>query len=165
MTSQPSRCCAVCGLAAENCGAAYLLSSSQEGEKLQVLNWDNELAKTRGIRMACQPAHVIEIAAYWMATGSLWLTFARGGSAEESGPCRSAAWASPPQRTEHQISALRFVGELSVDRSSLPEAFITHPDLLATLLGTLLVTLDHAERKIPPRPPLAAQMSNSASAA
>ena len=172
VNSQPSRCCAICGRAAENSGAAYFLSTSPEGEKLQVLNWDRRLAKIPGVRIACQPAHVIEIAAHWMATGSLELTFANLKPDKVSRPHQSAERALPrivknhaPDQRDDSMADIHFVGELCVDRASLPLAFVTQPELLATLLGALLEILERAERSIPPRTQLTPQTDRPASAA
>ena len=55
----------------------FLLTENEWMDRLKILAWDDLLATQGGVHCLCSTAHVQELVAHWMATGSLHYPFAR----------------------------------------------------------------------------------------
>jgi hypothetical protein len=58
----------------------FLVAESHWEDHLKVLEWQDELARRRGIYAACSGGRVEELMAHWMATGGLGYPFATVGN-------------------------------------------------------------------------------------
>ena len=67
--------CVICGEEKPDHDSWFLLAENQWEDKLKVLQWNKQLAKSGAL--ACSPAHVEELVIHWMTTGSLDYPFAR----------------------------------------------------------------------------------------
>ena len=147
MTTLPA--CVVCGHTVQRHTPAYLVSISPETQWLRVQSWERVLAQCVGVRTICQSAHVVEIAALWIATGGLSLEFAQ----TSTGRPRHGEHLAVARNAEISIPKLRpFVLELSVDRSRVQRALNGDCGSLVRSLDALLDALCRSERRRLPRP-------------
>jgi hypothetical protein len=75
LKNQPT--CAVCGHWVGASAPIYMVSIQPKTQWLRIQHWDMHLAQEAGTRTVCQAAHVVELVALWMVTGSLDLEFVR----------------------------------------------------------------------------------------
>ena len=152
MIRQTSGCCTVCGRVVEHNNAAYLLTANLAATTMQIHHWDRKLARIRNSRAACGPDHVMEMAALWMATGSLGLFLAQTAFGQTLQPTQDALAARATATSAgHRRPSTEPAGELSVDRPNLQQVFQTNPDLLISMLAALLDALRGDEKKEPLR--------------
>ncbi len=158
MTSQPSLCCAVCSCAIERRGSAYLLSSGSDSLRIRIYWWDGKPVALAREQLACQSAHAIEIAAFWMVTGSLHLTFAQSIPAGvlQSVARPNSTCAPPPQFTWGGTGS-NLVGELEMDHAARQGTSSANVELQVGLLDALSEAMNGGEHKLPCRPSLSVQ--------
>jgi len=60
--------CAICGEEKPDDDSWFLLAENQWEDKLKVLQWNEQLAKS--LALACSPAHVEELVIHWMQPGA-----------------------------------------------------------------------------------------------
>jgi hypothetical protein len=134
-----------CAIACEICGSPrpaeddwFLLSASRWQDRLKIMSWNEEMAQQNGVYLACGAAHVRELVAHWLITGSLDYPFARlaGGQeascSPEAEPCATAKAAS--------------IGELAVHRESLERLLAENPCTLTSILEALMQALTKEAR-------------------
>src|SRR5207247_3239429 len=100
--------CVICGEEKPDHDSWFLLAENQWEDKLKVLQWNKQLAKSGAL--ACSPAHVEELVIHWMTTGSLDYPFARTSTRPR--------WRSrQPWRAscDLDMTGVRQIGELAVD--------------------------------------------------
>ena len=96
----------------------FLLTENEWMDRLKILAWDDLLATQGGVHCLCSAAHVQELVAHWMATGSLQYPFARlpfGRKARK----RQRAPLSIGQIRAFDSPSAKIIGELAVHRESL----------------------------------------------
>lgn len=158
MTSQPSRCCAVCSCAIERRGSAYLLSSGSDSLSIRIYRWDGKPVALAREQLACQSAHAIEIAAFWMVTGSLQLTFAQSTPAGVlQAVARPNSTCEPPPQFTWGGTGSSLVGELEMDHSARQGTSSANVALQVSLLDALSEAMNGGEHKLPCRPSLRVQ--------
>ena len=126
--------CAICGEEKPDHDAWFLLAENQWEDKLKVLQWNEQLAKS--LALACSPAHVEELVIHWMASGSLDYPFARTSTRPR--------WRSrQPWRAscDLDMTGARQIGELAVDRESMERVLSDSPQSLQTILDALMDAL------------------------
>lgn len=162
MKWQTSRCCAVCDRAVEEREPTYLLCSHPGSLRLRVYRWDGDPAIATGDRLACQPGHVMEMAALWMATGSLSLTFARTICEPVRGPAQ-AAELKGNRRPDFASGKTRsnLIGELAIHPLAMEDHSPATADRLETGLNALKEAMERMEQQDPSRPPAPARFSQS----
>ena len=136
--------CVVCGQLVQGHSPAYLVSINSRTQWLRVQHWDRKLANAGGMRSVCQAAHVVELAALWVATGSLNLDFAQTGRARVQ-QTKVKAVASK-RRYAHPSPLQPFlVLELSIDQSSARRALEADSGPLVRCLEALREALRRNE--------------------
>jgi hypothetical protein len=94
-------------------------------------------------------AHVQELVAHWMATGSLDHPFARTRPSE-AGSIQKRPIGRRALQTEPDIRGSKVLGELAVHRESLTRILIESPESLAGILSALINALvDHQSSREP----------------
>src|SRR5579863_4789822 len=131
--------CTICGEEKSAQQVWFLVAESHWEDKLKVLQWQDELARRRGIYAACSAGHVEELVVHWMTTGSLDYPFATVGHKRERRPRRG--WVLPTIE-EPDIKGARLIGELAIDRESVRRALRDDPDSLQVILDELLNALE-----------------------
>ena len=132
----------------------FLLTENESMDRLKILAWDDLLATQGGVHCLCSTAHVQELVAHWMATGSLQYPFARlpfGRKARK----RQRAPLSIGQIRAFDSPSAKIIGELAVHRESLKRVLNENPHSLVTILDALLGALRHGETWPDPVPPAA----------
>jgi hypothetical protein len=132
--------CAICGEERSAEQVWFLVAESHWEDKLQVLQWQDDLAKRRGIYAVCSGEHVEELVVHWMTTGSLDYPFATVGQKVERRRQRSG-WILPTVE-EPDTRGSRLIGELAVGRESVRRALREDPDALQVILDELLNALE-----------------------
>jgi len=132
--------CTICGEERSAGQVWFLVADSSWQDKLKVLQWQDELARQRGIYAACSAGHVEELVVHWMTTGSLDYPFATVGLKPERQRQR-LGW-SLPANEEPDTKGARLIGELAVDRESVRRALREAPDSLQVILDELLNALE-----------------------
>lgn len=132
-----SHYCAVCGHAVEDDAFAYLLTTNPATNRLTILRWNRNLSRIERARAACEPEHVLELVAHWMASGTLDLNFA------QVIPFRvpQDPDSSPSVRSTHPCPQPKSIGELTVNRESLQRVLENNPQALGSILDSLLEAL------------------------
>ena len=144
-------CCAVCGHRVEPPATAYLLSISPHTHGLRVQHWDRELAKAAGVRIACKSTHAVEIAALWMATGTLQFTFAQSGREPRLQKTHCGQPTSVLPYFARGRPSSNLIGEVAVN-----PWIATNPSAANVgLWVTILDSLQEAMESTPKRPPMA----------
>ena len=144
--------CAVCGRSVEANTSAFLLSVAPYTHWLRVQRWDKNLAQAAGTRSACHSAHAVEIAALWMATGSLRMTFAQSTPVVSLQPITSRLPVREPPPHFTRGGTGNLVGELAIDPSALQGTSRANIELQVSLLDALSEAMSGGERKLPSRP-------------
>jgi len=124
--------CTICGEERSAGQVWFLVAECHWEDKLKVLEWQDELARRRGIYAACSGGHVEELVVHWMTTGSLDYPFATVGHKLESR--RKRLGLIPPAIQEPDTRGARLIGELAVDRESVCRALREDPDSLRVIL-------------------------------
>ncbi len=156
-----SHYCAVCNQTVEDDAFAYLLTTNPAQNRLTILRWDRSLCQSERARAACEPEHVLEIVAYWMACGTLDLTFAQAAPF----PIPPGQDRAPAARSIRAHTQPKSIGELTVNRETLHQVLENNPQALASILDSLLEGLQR-DRNIGPeadaisRTPLALTLSS-----
>ncbi len=132
--------CAICGEERSEEQVWFLVAESHWEDKLQVLQWQDELAKRRGIYAVCCGGHAEELVVHWMTTGSLDYPIATVGQKVERRRQR-LGWILPTVE-EPDTRGARLIGELAVDRESVRRALREDPDSLQAILDELLNALE-----------------------
>jgi hypothetical protein len=141
--------CAICGEERLVGQVWFLVSESHWEDKLKVLEWQDALARGRGIYAACCGGHVEELVVHWMTTGSLDYPFATVGQKVERRRQR-LGW-SLPTIEEPDTRGARLIGELAVDRESVRRALREDPGSLQVILDELLHALQRESAGTPAR--------------
>jgi len=126
--------CAICGEEKPDDDSWFLLAENQWEDKLKILQWNDRLAKF--MALACSPAHVEELVIHWMTAGSLDYPFARTSTRPR--------WRSrQPWRAscDLDMTGVRQIGELAVDRESMERVLSDTPQSLQTILDALMDAL------------------------
>jgi hypothetical protein len=139
MDSPKMQECATCGEERTAGQVWFLVAECHWEDKLKVLEWQDELARRRGIYAACCGGHVEELVVHWMTTGSLDYPFATVGLKPERRRQR-LGWILPTVE-EPDTRGARQIGELAVDRESVRRALREDPDSLQVILDELLNAL------------------------
>jgi len=137
--------CTICGEEKSAGQVWFLVAESHWEDKLKVLQWDDELARRRGIYAGCSAGHVEELVVHWMTTGSLDYPFATVGHKPERQRQR-LGWILP-RSEEPDTRNARLIGELAVDRESVRRALREDPDSLQVILDELLSALQRETTK------------------
>lgn len=116
--------CEICG-ATEKRNGWFLVSEDRDGDTLQILMWNRQLADHPGMRHLCSAAHVEELVSHWMLTGSLNYGHSRPGCEQNS----------PAVHNDNLDLSYR-LGELMLDRSSFA-ALGERPDMLSSILEAI----------------------------
>src|SRR5213080_1003075 len=126
--------CVICGEEKPDHDSWFLLAENQWEDKLKVLQWNKQLAKSGAL--ACSPAHVEELVIHWMTTGSLDYPFARTSTRPRWRPRQ-------PWRASCDLDMIgvRQIGELAVDRESIERVLSDSPQSLQTILDALMDAL------------------------
>lgn len=126
--------CAICGEEKPHQDSWFLLAENQWEDKLKILQWNERLAKS--VALACSPAHVEELVIHWMTTGGLDYPFARTST-------RPRWRLRQPWRASSDLdmTGVRQIGELSVDRESMERVLSDSPQSLQTILDALMDAL------------------------
>ena len=132
--------CAICGEEKSAEQVWYLVAESHWEDKLKVLEWQDELARRKGIFAACCGGHVEELVVHWMTTGSLDYPFATVGQKKLDGRRQRLGWVLPTVE-EPNTKGARLIGELAVDRESVRRALRDDPESLRVILDELLIAL------------------------
>jgi hypothetical protein len=126
--------CAICGEEKPDHDSWFLLAENHWEDKLKILQWNERLAKS--LALACSPAHVEELVIHWMTTGSLDYPFARTSTRPR---WRSRQpWSSSRNL---DMTGVRQIGELAVDRESVERVLGEDPQSLQTVLDALMDAL------------------------
>lgn len=136
MNSEGSVFCAICLVRHAGAAGWFLLTENRWIDRLKILSWNNGLASQAGMYAACGVAHVQQLVAHWMATGSLEYPFAYS---EASGGISIPQCSSGPIRAEPDLdnSGSTVLGELAVHRESLDRILLESPESLAGILSAL----------------------------
>src|SRR5438128_2465008 len=105
----------------------FVACENQWEDKLKVLQWNEQLAKSGAL--ACSPAHVEELVIHWMTTGSLDYPFARTSTRPRWRPRQP--WRAS---CDLDMTGVRQIGELAVDRESMERVLSDSPQSLQTYL-------------------------------
>jgi hypothetical protein len=132
--------CTICGEGRLAGQVWFLVAESHWEDKLKVLQWQDELARRRGIYAACSAEHVEELVVHWMTTGSLDYPFATVGPKPERRRQRLGSFL--PTIEEPDTKGARQIGELAVDRESVRRALKDDPESLQVILDELLNALE-----------------------
>jgi len=140
MNSSTKQECAICGEERSEEQVWFLVAESHWEDKLKVLQWQDELARRRGIYAACSAGHVEELVVHWMTTGSLDYPFATVGHKPDKHRQRIGCFL--PTIEEPNTRGARQIGELAVDRESVRRALKDDPQSLQVILDELLNALE-----------------------
>ena len=141
--TESSACCAICGqLRGKNQGW-FLLAENRWTDQLMILKWEQSLLQHADVHAACSVAHVQQLVVHWMTTGTLKYPFARTGPPSEE--CNPVEAQAPPSPHLPDIAGAQILGELAVDRNSLPRILGESPGLLGSLLVALADALTLSE--------------------
>jgi hypothetical protein len=140
MDSPKMQECTICGEERLAGQVWFLVAESHWEDKLKVLQWQDELARRRGIYAACSAGHVEELVVHWMTTGSLDYPFATVGVKPEKRRQRLGSFL--PTIEEPDTRGARQIGELAVDRESVRRALREDPESLQVILDELFNALE-----------------------
>jgi len=132
--------CTICGEERSAAQVWFLVAESHWEDRLKVLQWEDELARRRGIYAACSAGHVEELVVHWMTTGSLDYPFATVGL--KPAKRRQRLGSILPTIEEPDTGSARLIGELAVDRDSVRRALREDPNSLRVILDELVHALE-----------------------
>jgi hypothetical protein len=131
--------CAICGQVRRHSSSWFLLCEDTWHDRLKILRWNEAVASQKGVRCACSIAHVRELVAHWIATGSLNYPFASASSFERwINQCLDRDFGESSASINIQSN---IVGELAVDRESLRRTLRDGPQSLSSTIEALLRAL------------------------
>lgn len=148
MENQKRFMCTICGEYTNHGQGWFLVVEDSWLDRLKVLHWNEGLAGHAQMHCLCSAAHVRELVAHWMATGSLAYPFASVSSPAQKVSIR-ASKKGLEASTKLEIHSDWLIGELAVHRQSLERALSEHPQCLSTILEALTGALGTAP--IPPK--------------
>ncbi|MGH9528703.1 MAG: hypothetical protein ACRD2S_02160 [Terriglobales bacterium] len=122
--------CTVCGREKTKSGW-FLIAENRWGDKLKIVEWNDRVAWMNGVQQACSAPHALELVAHWMRTNSLDYPF------ERTHPFLK----NQTRKDDPDISGVRQLGELYVDRESIRRVLDENPDSLTVILDELLFAL------------------------
>ena len=135
--------CRTCGEYKRHGQDWFLVLEDAWLDRLKVLHWNDRLATEPRVHCLCSAAHVRELVAHWMATGSLSYPFvsllSHGNEVKISKPSQDV---EANKAVEIPCEAL--IGELAVHRESLQRALSEQPECLSTILNALLSALERS---------------------
>jgi hypothetical protein len=131
--------CTICQKDKQDEDDWFLMIENAWDDRLKVLKWDDEFALQDGVYAACGPAHVQELAAHWMATGSLAHPFAQA-SEREGTTATSRPWPGWPLEAANSAD-VGLLGELAVHREALNRILMQNPESLVGVLEALVSCL------------------------
>jgi hypothetical protein len=140
MSGPTMQVCTICGEEKLSGQVWFLVAESHWEDKLKVLQWQDEMARRRGIYAACSAGHVKELVVHWMTAGSLDYPFATVGHKPEKR--RQGIGFFLPTIEEPDTRGAQQFGELAVDRESVRRALREDPESLQVILGELLNALE-----------------------
>jgi hypothetical protein len=143
MRDTESACCAICLQAHLPNQRWFLLTENRWTDQLRILRWNEKLAGHSEMYPACGVAHVQQLVVHWMTTGSLNYPFACG----ERRPAGSDSSISNNSEFQEELvtEGLEILGELAIDRSSMPRILVDSPQSLGSLLFALAEALASPE--------------------
>jgi hypothetical protein len=131
---------AICGEVCRDSFGWFLLVEDHWRDRLKILRWNEAVAQQDGTRCACCVAHVRELVAHWMATGSLDHPFASVSAFENwINKCLDRDFGTKP--TSHGVMG-NVIGEVAVHRESLRYALRDGTQSLSSTLEALLRGLE-----------------------
>ena len=141
----PGHVCTICQKEKLDQEDWFLMIESPWDDRLKVLQWNDIFATHQGVHAACSPAHVQELVAHWMATGSLAHPFARTNQrpAERLMGRRKPGWAAEMDKLN--ASGIRQLGELAVHREALNRILLQNPESLVSVLDALVSGLNNGQ--------------------
>jgi len=140
MRASPLLLCAICGQVRRCPHGWFLLMEDRWRDRLKILRWNDSLARQEGTRCACSTAHVRELVAHWMATGSLDYPFASASAFDNwIDKCLDRNFGEEPPAP---VVRGDVVGELAVNRESLRRALRDSTQSLSSTLEALLKALE-----------------------
>lgn len=145
MEDQQRFICTICGQHNRGNQDWFLLVEDPWLDRLNVLHWNSALAGKEHVHCLCCTAHLRELVAHWMATGSLEYPFVLLTPPHERATIRGPREKRHDQHDQPRpaIPITGLIGELAVHRESLQRALKEHPQCLFTILEALLGALDH----------------------
>ena len=132
--------CTICGDEKIPGQVWFLVAESHWEDKLQVLEWRDELAIRQGIYPVCGAAHVEEMVIHWMTTGSLDYPFATVGPKRGRLALRRGSFLRPVE--EPDTRGARQIGELAIDPECVRRALREDPESLRVILDELVRALE-----------------------
>jgi hypothetical protein len=130
--------CDICGQKSITPTNWFLVHESLWDDKLQILEWNECLAKHARIHHACGASHVQELVVHWMATGRLDHPLA-----QPAWEMRSSRWLnSSLLASEIDIRGYKLLGELAIHRDSIVRILSENPHSLRTILSELQAALE-----------------------
>ena len=128
--------CTICGEQNHGDGGWFLIVENSWLDSLGILGWNESFALTPGVHCLCSAAHVRELVAHWMVTGSLKYPFADLSAAPQKVTIREFR---PRKEGVPAIDneGVRYVGELAVHRESLARTLQENPQALGAILEAL----------------------------
>ncbi|MBZ5571110.1 MAG: hypothetical protein LAO09_04430 [Acidobacteriia bacterium] len=136
--------CTICGEEKAAGQIWFLIAESHWEDTLKVFQWNDEIARRKGIYHACCPAHAEELVIHWMTTGSLDFPFATTVEALSTYP-----WGTSTTLRvvlEPDTRGARQLGELAVHRDSIRRVLTESPDSLQVILDELCAALRRESR-------------------
>jgi hypothetical protein len=106
-------------------------------DRLRILEWQDGFSGREGVQAACSAAHVQQLVAHWMATGTLNYSVTEPWQ---------RSWASILRKHSHHtgpnlhpaINGAKQLVELSVDREGLKRVLQENPASLISMLEALV---------------------------
>ena len=136
--------CRICSAPRMSAVGWYMLIENSWTDRLKILSWNDALALQCGVHLACGVAHVQQLVAHWMATGSLHYPFASVSESAtmQANPGKLAAGEEP------EVRGVRVLGELAVHRESLERILVESPQSLSSILAALVSALPKVEEQV-----------------
>jgi hypothetical protein len=138
MNSKQRCACIICGTERHPSQSWFLLMESRWQDRLKILQWDDRLAKQKGMHPACSANHVQELVIHWMTTGSMDYPFARVSPESPKLSWRKLIEAPP----EANLNPEQVIGELAVHRESMRRVLRDSPQSLSEILSALMEALE-----------------------
>jgi hypothetical protein len=117
---------AICGEPRTNTDGWFMLTEKRWTDRLRILKWNEALVGQQGVQTACGRTHVQQMVVHCMPMGSLDDPLASIPPLA-SGWVRGRQRTMPRKATEPDSSDSKVVGELAVQRESLPRVLRENP--------------------------------------
>jgi hypothetical protein len=135
MNSAVNYACVICGSERPHAGW-FLVATNQWQDRFSVMHWNEKLAcASDAFSHLCCVQHVEELVVHWMTTGSLDYPFATTKLPQSNSTPALHLGA------QAEMVTAEIVGELIVDRASLPRLLSENPYALAPMLEALIMAL------------------------